>query len=52
MIPKLWDDLINDEWIVDDEVIGRALTAAPDLARLRRQLEYARRLRGHFRFGR
>ncbi len=31
MLPKAWDDVINEDWIVDDEVVGRSLTAAPDL---------------------
>ena len=31
-IPKAWDDIINDEWVVDGDVIGRSLYAAPDIA--------------------
>ncbi|MCB0044460.1 MAG: trypsin-like peptidase domain-containing protein [Caldilineaceae bacterium] len=31
-IPLAWDDVVNDDWVIDGDVIGRAITAASDAA--------------------
>jgi serine protease Do len=31
-VPQAWSDVANDDWVIDGDVMGRALTAAPDVA--------------------
>ncbi len=31
-VPRAWDDVLNDEWLIDGDAVGRGLSVAPDVA--------------------